>query len=60
MNIFYHAYVDGFTAQLDTIAEVQDWLNKLRPQVVGQVLKVWKVTDNIVANKTCIQGIVTK
>lgn len=60
MNTFYHAYVDGFMAQLDTIAEVQAWLNKLRPQVAGQVLKVWKVTDCVVAKNTCIEGIVTK
>ena len=60
MTIFYHAHVDGFTAQLNTIADVQTWLDKLRPQVAGHTIKVWKVTDCCVAKTTCIEGIVTK
>ena len=59
MTTFYHAHVDGFTKQADSIADVQSWIDGLRSQVAGAELKVWRVVDCVAEVTPCISGQVT-
>lgn len=58
-KIFYHAYVDGFMKQASTVAEIQNWLDGIRSNVVGCELKVTRVVDCLMDKEPCIKGIVT-
>ena len=58
-KIFYHVYCDGYTKQLNSISEVQVWLDSKRHELRGRELIVWKVVNCLAQNEPVIQGIVT-
>lgn len=60
IQMFYHAHVAGFMKQTKTLSEVQNWLDRIRPQVAGETLTVHRVIDNLVEKKPCVSGPVSK
>lgn len=58
-KIFYHAHVDGFMKQAETVAEIQVWLDNLRTKVVGCELTVHRIVNCLADREPIIRGMVS-